>query len=120
MSDDQKSLDSLDQSPIAFVMDGGGLIIEWNPAAESAFGWLNAEALGKRLSALIIPEENREAHEQGLKRFLEAGKGRLLDRPLTLSVVHRDGRRFNAEFKIGAESTADGYRFPTRLRTIAD
>ena len=119
MSERSKSTDTLDQSPVAFVMDGGGLIVEWNRPAEAAFGWPRAEALGQRLSALIIPEENREAHEQGLKRFLEAGKGRLLDRPLTLSVVHRDGRKFNAEFKIGAESGADGYRFPTRLRTLA-
>lgn len=120
MSDTVKPSDTLDQSPIAFVMDGNGKIIEWNAPAEAAFGWSSSEALGQRLSALIIPAEQREAHEQGLKRFLQAGKGRLLDRPLTLSVVHRDSRRFEAEFKIGAESTADGYRFPTRLRTIAE
>jgi PAS domain S-box-containing protein len=120
MSAADKSPDGLDESPIAFVMDGAGLIVEWNAPAEAAFGWPRAEALGRKLSVLIIPEEHREAHEQGLKRFLEAGKGRLLDRPITLSVVHRDGRRFNAEFKIGAESAADGYRFPTRLRTIPE
>ena len=120
MSGSSKTPEALDQSPLAFVMDGNGLIVEWNAPAEAAFGWPRPQALGQRLSALIIPEEQREAHEQGLKRFLQAGKGRLLDRPLVLSVMHRDGRRFNAEFKIGAESAADGYRFPTRLRTIPD
>jgi PAS domain S-box-containing protein len=119
MSDD-KSPDGLDRLPVAFVMDGGGVVVEWNAPAEAAFGWARSEALGRKLSALIIPEEHRDAHEQGLKRFLEAGKGRLLDRPLVLSVVHRDGRRFNAEFKIGAESGADGYRFPTKLRTTPE
>jgi PAS domain S-box-containing protein len=119
MSDAAKSPDTIDQSPVAFVMNDGGLIVEWNAPAEAAFGWPRSEAVGQRLSALIIPEEQREAHEMGLKRFLQAGKGRLLDRPLTLSVMHRDGRKFEAEFKIGAESAADGYRFPTRLRTIA-
>jgi PAS domain S-box-containing protein len=120
MSEASKSPDSLDQSPVAFVMDGGGIVVEWSAAAEVVFGWLSPEAIGRKLSALIIPEEHREAHEQGLKRFLEAGKGRLLDRPLVLSVVHRDGRRFNAEFKIGAEAIADGYRFPTKLRAIPE
>ncbi len=101
-------------------MDGGGLIVEWNSPAEAAFGWPRSEALGHKLSALIIPEEQREAHELGLKRFLEAGKGRLLDRPLVLSVVHRDGHSFKAEFKIGAESAGDGYRFPTKFRAILE
>jgi PAS domain S-box-containing protein len=118
MSDASKTLDSLDESPVAFVMDGGGLMVEWNGPAEAAFGWSRSEALGRRLSELIIPEDQREAHEHGLKRFLEAGKGKLLDRPLTLAVMHRDGRKFNVEFKIGAESAAGVFRFPTRLRVV--
>jgi PAS domain S-box-containing protein len=120
MSDASKSHGSLHQPPVAFVMDGSGFIVEWNAAAEAAFGWPRSEALGRKLSALIIPEENREAHEQGLKRFLESGKGSLLDRPLVLSVIHRDGRSFKAEFKIGAEAIEGGYRFPTTLRAIPE
>ena len=120
MSDACKSSDVIDQSPVAFVMNGGGFIVEWHPPAESAFGWPRSQAMGRKLSALIIPEENREAHEEGLKRFLESGQGRLLDRPLVLSVMHRDGRHFKAEFKIGTESVADGYRFPTKLRTMPE
>jgi PAS domain S-box-containing protein len=118
MSDTSKSAGNIDGSPVAFVMDGAGFVVEWNPAAESAFGWPRSEAVGRKLSALIIPEEQREAHEQGLKRFLESGKGKLLDRPLVLSVVHRDGRRFKAEFKIGSEAGTDGHRFPTKLSTM--
>lgn len=120
MSNAAKLPESLDESPVAFVMDGSGMIVEWNDPAEAAFGWSRSEALGRKLSKLIIPEEHREAHEQGLKRFLKAGKGQLLGRPLVLSVVHRDGRRFDAEFKIGAESVGEGYRFPTRLRAMPE
>jgi PAS domain S-box-containing protein len=103
-------------APVSFVMDGNGEVVEWTGAAETLFGWTRAEAIGHKLSALIIPEPQREAHEQGLKYFLAVGKGKLLDRVLTLAVVRRDGQEFEAEIHIGAVQDASGYRFPTRAR----
>ena len=99
-------------------MDGSGVIVEWQPAAETLFGWTRSDAVGRRLSALMIPEHQREAHEHGLKRFLSAGVGKLLGKPLRLSVMHRDGHLFDVDFQINAEQSASGYRFPTRTRAV--
>jgi PAS domain S-box-containing protein len=93
-------------------MDGAGLIAEWTPAASRLFGWAADEALGRRLSELIIPARQRAAHEAGLERFLQGGRGALLDRPLEITVLHRDGHEFGVSVRIGSEKTADGYRFP--------
>jgi sigma-B regulation protein RsbU (phosphoserine phosphatase) len=107
---------NLSLEPVAFVMDADGEIVDWSPAAEALFGWTRADAIGQRLSALMIPAHQREAHEQGLKYFLSSGKGKLLGRLLKLTVVHRDGHEFEAEFHIGSEQQGSTYRFPARTR----
>jgi PAS domain S-box-containing protein len=57
------------------AMDHEGRIVEWNPAAERVFGHQREQALGRELAALIIPPALREAHCQGLARYLETGEG---------------------------------------------
>lgn len=99
-------------------MDAAGLIVEWTPDAEAIFGWPRAEAIGRLLSAVIIPERHRAAHEAGLRRFLESGRGGLLDRTIEIVAVDRDGREFDAEVRIAAERSADGYRFPATVRRL--
>src|SRR5438309_7158918 len=50
----------------AFIgMDAAGVITEWNVQAEQMFGWPRQEAIGRLLSATIIPAQHREAHERG-------------------------------------------------------
>jgi PAS domain S-box-containing protein len=97
----------------AFVMDGDGNIVAWSAQAEAAFGWRSEDAIGRRLSELVIPERNRAVHEMGLKRFMASGRGKLLDRPLELEMLHRDGHEFTLAIRIGTELTNSGTRFPT-------
>jgi PAS domain S-box-containing protein len=120
MSQDKRP-ETLDETAaVSFVMDGNGEIVEWHPAAEALFGWTRDEAIGRRLSELMIPAHQREAHEQGLKRFLSMGTQKLLYRPLRLTVVHRDGHQFEADFQIGAEQDATGHRFPAKTSAVRD
>jgi PAS domain S-box-containing protein len=97
----------------AFVMDGDGIIVAWSAQAQAAFGWRSEDAVGRRLSELVIPERNRAVHDMGLKRFMASGRGKLLDRPLELAMLHRDGHEFTLAIRIGAEQTESGTRFPT-------
>jgi PAS domain S-box-containing protein len=82
------------------VMDSTGCIVEWNPAAEATFGWSKSEALGKRVSELIVPPRFREQHEAGLARYLSGGEGRMLHRRVELDAVRRDGTLFPIELAI--------------------
>ena len=50
------------------TMNSEGAIEEFNPAAERTFGIAAADVLGRRLSEVIIPPEQRDAHDQGLER----------------------------------------------------
>jgi PAS domain S-box-containing protein len=60
-------------SPLAIVaLAADGKISLWNPAAESVFGWTEAEVLGKPLP--FIPEDKLEEHRQMRARDL-SGEG---------------------------------------------
>ena len=60
------------------VMNEQGLFVGWNRIAETTFGWPREEALGRRVSELIIPKRYRDAHQRGLTAYLETGDGEAL------------------------------------------
>jgi PAS domain S-box-containing protein len=62
------------------VMDVEGFIAGWNGHAADIFGWQPEEALGQRLSDLIVAPQYRTGHEAGLSHYLATGKGPVLNR----------------------------------------
>lgn len=102
------------------VMDSAAVISEWNPQAERLFGWSAAEAIGKRLSTLIIPERHRDAHERGLRHFLETGEGPVIGTRIELEGLHRSGREFPLELSVAAAKLAGGSAFSAFVRDISD
>lgn len=90
------------------AIDSAGLVEEWNREAERLFGWKREQALGRRLSELIIPPRYREAHEKGLQRFLRTGKGPMLNNRTELVALRRDGREVPVEVTILEPVIIDG------------
>ncbi|GAA3300923.1 PAS domain S-box protein [Dactylosporangium vinaceum] len=85
----------------AFVaIELSGEITRWNRAAERAFGWTAAEAVGKQVHELIIPERFRAAHRAGLMRLLRGGVPRLIGQRLQLYAVNRAGTEFPIEITL--------------------
>ena len=85
----------------AFVaMDSDGIVIDWNPQAEVIFGCTRVEALGEKVSLLILPERFRDAHNAGLRKYLRTGEQNFLQRRLELTALHRSGREFPVEMTI--------------------
>jgi PAS domain S-box-containing protein len=111
----------IDQALDAFVsMDSAGIVTAWNRSAEEIFGWPAHKAIGKTLAALIVPERYRAAHERGLQRFLETGKGPLLDKHVELLAIHRDGHEFPVELSVTAVKVRGGFMFHGFLHDITD
>jgi PAS domain S-box-containing protein len=101
----------LDTTQDAFVSAGpAGLVTAWNAAAERLFGYPAAEALGRPVAELIIPQRLRGAHEAGLARIRAGGATRLAGQRLQLSAVDRAGREFPIEMTL---QTADEHGQPT-------
>jgi len=102
------------------VMTEDGHVIGWNGLAERTFGWSPGEAIGARLSELIIPERFREAHERGLARYRATGEGPVLDNRIEIAALHRDGREFPIELSITASSQFGDRLFVGFLRDISE
>jgi PAS domain S-box-containing protein len=82
------------------VMDGNGVVHEWNPAAEQMFGYSREQAVGKLLADLIIPPYLREQHLTGLARYAVDGHGPMLNQRLEAMAVRADGSEFPVELAI--------------------
>jgi PAS domain S-box-containing protein len=102
-------------------MDADGLIIDWNVQAEQMFGWPRQEAIGRLLSATIIPPQYREAHEQGLRHFLATGRGPMLNTRVEITGCHRDGHEIPIELAISPSLGQGGaYTFSAFVRDISE
>jgi PAS domain S-box-containing protein len=105
----------------AFVsMDAEGRITGWNAQAEATFGWTASEALGRSLADTIIPVTHREAHRNGLARYLATGKGSVLGRRLELTGLHRNGQEFPVELTISAVRSGEDQLFHAFIRDISE
>jgi PAS domain S-box-containing protein len=109
----------VDASQDAFVaMDAEGRIADWNSQAEATFGWTREEALGRVLADTIVPPQHRDAHRQGMARFLATGEGPVLNQRLEVSALHRDGREFPVELTITPIRRDGSYLFGAYIHDI--
>ena len=82
----------------AFVeMDQYGVIADWNRSAEVMFGWGRDEVVGRELAEVIIPEELRPAHREGLRHYLATGRGRAVSDRLQVDAICKNGLRLPVE-----------------------
>lgn len=72
------------------VMDDNGVITQWNPRAESIFGWKSAEAIGTPFHEKVFPEYYREIHLARMQQYKDAETAQLLN-----STVEAPGIRKN-------------------------
>ncbi|HEX8609973.1 MAG TPA: response regulator [Telluria sp.] len=111
----------LENSNDAFIALGvDGCITDWNTEAERTFGWSAAEAIGRRLSELIIPPAQREAHEVGFARFTSSGTGPVINNRLEVTALHRDGREIPIEMSVAAFHNGDGFVANAFVRDISE
>ncbi|MGN6827530.1 PAS domain-containing hybrid sensor histidine kinase/response regulator [Paucibacter sp. M5-1] len=112
---------NLDASHDAVVgMDDSGRITDWNRRAAELFGWTSAEAIGRMLDSTIIPERMREAHRQGLARYLATGVPRVMHRRVELPALHRDGREFVVEIALSPLGSGPARSFTAFLTDISE
>lgn len=100
-------------------MDAQGLIVEWNNSAETIFGWSKSEAIGKAMHDLIIPLQHRQAHQQGLVKFLQTGEERLINHNIEITALRRNGEEFPIELSITALKDQDLLRFTAFIADIS-
>jgi len=100
------------------TMDANGDILEFNPAAESTFGYTREEAIGKRLGDLIVPDRFRESHFGGLTRYLATGEAHVIGQRLELPALRKDKSEFQTELTITRSDIKGQPTFTGVLRDI--
>lgn len=100
------------------VMRRDGSVAAWNDVASRTFGWTGAEAIGRSMGDLIIPEQHREAHSQGLERYNRTGEERVLHRRIEITARRKDGSEFPIELSITTAPAGDELVFVGFLRDI--
>lgn len=100
------------------VIDEESMITYWNPKAEQIFGWTEEEVRGKKLGTTIIPPQYREAHEQGMQRYLSTGKAQVLNKTIEISALDKRGREFYISLTISTTRQMGRTAFIAFLRDI--
>ena len=93
--------------------DRHGIIRYFNPGAEQAFGHEEQDIIGQPLTALM-PERFRQAHTEGMQRYLATREARVVGRTVELVGLRKDGREFPIELSL-ASSDVDGELFFTAI-----
>ncbi len=82
------------------TIDHEGRITDWNLAAEQMFHIPRSQVMGSLMGEVIVPPALRDAHRQGMARYLDTGNSTLLGRRVELSALRADGSEFPIELTI--------------------
>jgi PAS domain S-box-containing protein len=101
-------------------MDEWGIIVDWNPSAESLFGWTKEEILGCSLASTLIPPQFRQAHEDDLKKFFDEGQSTIVNQRIEVTALRRDGIEFPIELAIIPIKIGKRQSFSVFIRDISE
>ncbi len=101
------------------TIDEQGIIHSFNPAAEKLFGHKTSEIIGKNVT-LLIPENFRGAHEQGLKNYLETGITKVIGIGAEVVGLRKDGSTFPLDLGISEVCLGESRMFNGIIRDITE
>ncbi len=100
------------------TIDQRGLILHVNGGVQNVFGHSPDELIGESIERLI-PEDLRDSHTTGLRRFVRTGQRQRTWSGLRTRGLHHDGHEIPIEVSFGAMRLPDGsYRFTGILRDV--
>ncbi len=102
------------------AMDTQGLVTDWNPAAEKLLGFSREQAVGAKLSELIVPKAQRAALDDAMQRCVHMHQPNTLNQLIEVEAQHRDGQLIAIELAIGSVSSGQDLGFGAVLRDISD
>ena len=113
---EEKHKSLIDHAVDAIIsIDHKGIIILFNPAASKLFGYKEEEVVGMNILKLM-PFNYREKHTEGLKRFVETEKAKILGKVLELDGLAKSGEQIPISVSIWAQKGGNKYLFTAILR----
>ena len=99
--------------------DRDGNIDSWNAAAANIFGHSAEEVVGQPLT-IIIPDEYREAHENGIRRVGGGGDRHVIGNSVELAGLHKSGKLIPVELSLSTWCIGDDRYFGGIIRDISE
>jgi PAS domain S-box-containing protein len=99
------------------TINSDGEIVMVNPEAEEIFGYPSGGLIGVHLQ-MLMPAQYREAHQQGMQRYLSTGEAHILGKRIELEGLHRDGHSFPLEFRVQEAILREQSYFTASVRDI--
>lgn len=110
----------VETAPDAIVLaDSRGIIILWNNAAQTLFGYAEQEMVGQPLTCLM-PARYRDAHQKGLARVRSSGHSRLAGKAVELHGLRKEGTEFPLELSLGTWQSNGRVYFSGIIRDITE
>ncbi len=103
------------------MADDTGCIVEFNPAAESTFGWSREEAIGQDFQELLFPAAGQQRPKDNLERYIQTREqGSLLGQRVESIAIRKNGDEFIAEMSIQPNQLDGRPVFMVFLRNITE
>lgn len=99
--------------------DAEGNIRSWNSAATALFGFTEAEVIGHPID-LIIPEQYRESHREGVHRVSTGGPSHVIGKTVELSALRKDGSEFPVELSLATWFLDENRYYTGIIRDISE
>ena len=101
------------------VIDGKGVVREFNPSAEATFGYKASEVVGGKIEVLM-PDRHARDHDAHLKRYHDTGEKHVVGQTREVEGLRKDGTEFPMELHVGEAVLEDEKLFVGIIRDITD
>jgi two-component system CheB/CheR fusion protein len=102
------------------MMDSRGAISYWNPAAGTLLGYSHAEAIGKNLHELLVPDRYLESIRKAFPEFVRTGRGNAVGKTLEFAARRKDGQEIEVALSLSAVSLNGEWHAVGILRDITE
>ncbi|MDO9139984.1 MAG: PAS domain S-box protein [Methylobacter sp.] len=102
------------------MLDENGAINFWNTAAETTFGYLADEVLGKDMHTMFAPERFHQAYSAGFANFQATGQGYAIGKTLELAAIRKGGEEFPIEISLSTVQRRNQWHAIGIVRDISE
>jgi two-component system sensor kinase FixL len=101
------------------VIDAGGRIEAFNPAAERLFGYAESDVVGRNVT-MLMPSPYRDEHDGYLRRYLATGRPHIIGSGREVRGRRRDGTEFPLHLSVGEMSREGERKFTGILHDLSE
>lgn len=102
------------------VVNRHGQIVEFNPAAEKAFGYSRKFVMKKSLAEVMLPSVYREPYLRLIADYLETGEEAIFNQRLHLTALRADKTEFPVEVTVVPAQSDGDFFFISVIRDLTE